>query len=68
MSALTTGREVLSIIEQIGLKIDQWLVKVQEAFNVSELHVTAIGNGNAILKLQDSPTYARSYRPEKPAI
>ena len=47
---------MLSIIEQVGLKIDQWLVKVQEAINVSELHVTAIGNGNAILKLQVAPT------------
>ena len=29
--ALTTGREARSIIEQVGLKIDQWLVKVQES-------------------------------------
>ncbi|MGV7229473.1 MAG: methyltransferase domain-containing protein [Nitrospirales bacterium] len=31
ISALTTGREARSIIEQVGLKIDQWLVKVQES-------------------------------------
>jgi len=31
ISALTTGREVRSIIEQAGLKIDQWLEKVQES-------------------------------------
>ena len=29
ISALTIGREARSIIEQIGLKIDQWLVKIQ---------------------------------------
>ena len=31
ISALTTGRETRFIIEQVGLKIDQWLVKVQES-------------------------------------
>ena len=31
ISALTTEREARSIIEQVGLKIDQWLVKVQES-------------------------------------
>jgi ubiquinone/menaquinone biosynthesis C-methylase UbiE len=31
ISALTTGKEARSIIEQVGLKIDQWLVKVQES-------------------------------------
>lgn len=31
ISTLTTGREARSIIEQVGLKIDQWLVKVQES-------------------------------------
>ncbi len=31
ISALITGREARSIIEQVGLKIDQWLVKVQES-------------------------------------
>jgi ubiquinone/menaquinone biosynthesis C-methylase UbiE len=31
ISALTTGREARSIIEQVGLEIDQWLVKVQES-------------------------------------
>jgi hypothetical protein len=29
ISALTIGREARSILEQVGLKIDQWLVKVQ---------------------------------------
>ena len=31
ISALTTEKEARSIIEQVGLKIDQWLVKVQES-------------------------------------
>jgi len=31
ISALTTGREARSIIEQVGLRIDQWLVKIQES-------------------------------------
>ena len=31
ISALTTGRETRFIIEQVGLKIDQWLIKVQES-------------------------------------
>ena len=31
ISTLITGREARSIIEQVGLKIDQWLVKVQES-------------------------------------
>jgi hypothetical protein len=31
MSALVTGTEARSIIEQVGLDIDQWLVKVQES-------------------------------------
>ena len=31
ISALTTGREARSIIEQAGLKIEHWLEKVQEA-------------------------------------
>ena len=31
ISALTTGREARSIIEQVGLKIDQWRVKTQES-------------------------------------
>jgi ubiquinone/menaquinone biosynthesis C-methylase UbiE len=31
ISALATGTEARSIIEQVGLKIEQWLVKVQES-------------------------------------
>ena len=31
ISALTTEREARSIIEQVGLKIDQWLEKVQDS-------------------------------------
>ena len=31
ISALTTGRETRFIIEQVGLKIDHWLIKVQES-------------------------------------
>jgi ubiquinone/menaquinone biosynthesis C-methylase UbiE len=33
MSALVTGTEARSIIEQVGLDIDQWLVKVQESID-----------------------------------
>jgi ubiquinone/menaquinone biosynthesis C-methylase UbiE len=36
ISALTTEREARSIIEQVGLKIDQWLVKVQESIEFFE--------------------------------
>ena len=31
ISALTTEKEARFIIEQVGLEIDQWLVKVQES-------------------------------------
>ena len=36
ISALTTEREARFIIEQVGLKIDQWLVKVQESIEFFE--------------------------------
>jgi ubiquinone/menaquinone biosynthesis C-methylase UbiE len=36
ISALTTERDARSIIEQVGLKIDQWLVKVQESIEFFE--------------------------------
>ncbi len=36
ISALATGTEARSIIEQVGLKIEQWLVKVQESIKFFE--------------------------------
>ena len=41
ISALTIGREARSIIEQVGLKIDQWLVKVQVSIEFFQKDVSA---------------------------
>jgi ubiquinone/menaquinone biosynthesis C-methylase UbiE len=42
ISALVTGREARSIIEQVGLEIDQWLVKVQESIEFFQMRLAQI--------------------------
>jgi ubiquinone/menaquinone biosynthesis C-methylase UbiE len=77
-SALVTGTEARSIIEQVGLDIDQWLVKVQESidfFNKMSAQIKANGSppmgihllmgDNAKDKLQN---YARNLSEDRVSV